>query len=104
VSNAISRSWRRYVSLPTAQREVLTLLLMLLVAVTILPLAIWLAGQVFLGAYLRDPAGARSGGPLDLIVDFMQGLGSGSPGHWLVLLGPYALLSAFRGARYLTKT
>ncbi|MET0280481.1 MAG: hypothetical protein ABW278_05070 [Steroidobacteraceae bacterium] len=104
MSNAISRSWRRYSSLPTVQREVLTLVVMLLVAVTILPVAIWLAGQFFLGAYLRDPAGARTGGPFDLIVDFLQGLGSGSPGHWLVLLGPYVLVCAFRGARYLTKT
>ena len=69
-----------------------------------IPLAIWLAGQVFLGDYLRDPAGSRIGGPWALIVDFVQGLAAGSPGHWMVLLGPYVLVSAFRGAVYLTKT
>ena len=104
MSNALSRSWRRYNSLPTVQRELVTLAVMLAVALTILPLAIWLAGQVFLGDYLRDPAGSRVGGPGALIVDFVQGLAAGSPGHWMVLLGPYVLVAAFRGAVHLTKT
>jgi hypothetical protein len=104
VSNAISRTWRRYNSLPTVQRELATLALMLAIALTLLPLLIWIAGQVFLGDYLRDPAGSRVGGPFALIADYVQGLASGSPGHWMVLLGPYLLLCAFRGARHLTKT
>ncbi len=104
MSNTLSRTWRRYRSLPTLQRELMTLAVMLGVALTILPLAIWLAGQVFLGDYLRDPAGSRTGGPLALIVDYVQGIVSGSPGHWLVLLGPYALVCAVRGALHLTKT
>lgn len=85
-------------------RELATFAIMLVVAVTLLPLAIWGAGQVFLGDYLRDPAGTRTGGPLALLVDYLAGVFQGSFGHWVVLLGPYLLLLAVRGARRLTKT
>ncbi len=95
--------------MPTVPRELVTLCLMLLVAVTLLPLAIWGAGHFFLGDYLRtppDPAGAaaQTGGPLALLVDYIGGIISGSPGHWVVLLGPYLLLLAFRALRALGKT
>ncbi len=90
--------------MPRVPRELVTFALMLLLALTLLPLAIWMAGQLFLGDYLRDPAGSRSGGPLALLVDYIGGVFSGSPGHWLVLLGPYLLLVAFRTGRALTKT
>lgn len=103
MSNSLTRAWRRYRALPVLPRELATLGLMLAIALTILPLAIWGAGQVFLGDYLRDPAGSRTGGPLALIIDYLAGLAHGSFGHWVVLLGPYALLWAFRGARQLTK-
>ena len=78
--------------------------LAVLVALTVLPLAIWLAGHFFLGDYLRDPVDpgvARHGGPLGLFVDYLRGILTGSPGHWLVLLGPYTLLWAFRIGRRL---
>lgn len=95
--------------MPTVPRELITLLLMLLVALTLLPLAIWGAGQIFLGDYLRtpvDPATGTShtGGPLALLVDYVGGLAAGSPGHWLVFLGPYLLLLAFRGGRAIGKS
>jgi hypothetical protein len=86
------------------RREVATFALMLLFALTLLPLAIWGAGQLFLGDYLRDPPGGgatRTGGPLALLTDFVAGLVAGSPGHWLVLLGPWLLLLAFRAGRAL---
>jgi hypothetical protein len=89
------------------QRELVTLGLALLFSLTILPLAIWLAGQIFLGDYLRDytdPLGTdagRHGGPVDLLVDLVRGIFAGSPGHWLVLLGPYLLLCAYRVGRRL---
>jgi hypothetical protein len=84
------------------RRELLTFGLSVLFALTVLPVCIWLAGKVFLGDYLRDPgdpALARHGGPLALIVDLVKGLAGGSPGHWLVLLGPYLLVMAFRLGR-----
>ncbi len=104
MSTALTRAWRSYRSLPTVQRELATLGIMLVIALTVLPLAIWGAGHVFLGDYLRDPAGSRTGGPLALWVDYLGGIVTGSLGYWLVLLGPYLLLWAFRGARLLTKT
>lgn len=104
MSNPLTRAWRRYRALPPLRRELVTFALMLGVALTVLPLAIWGAGQVFLGDYLRDPAGSRTGGPLALIADYISAIFRGSPGHWFVLLGPYLLLVAFRGALRLGKT
>ncbi len=90
------------------QRELVTFGLALAFALTLLPLAIWIAGHFFLGDYLReslDPgldAGlARHGGPFALLVDYLRGIFAGSPGHWLVLLGPYGLLCAYRAGRRL---
>lgn len=86
------------------KRELVTFGLALLFALTILPLAIWVAGDIFLGDYLRDPLDpgqARHGGPFALLVDYARGILAGSPGHWLVLLGPYVLLWAFRVGRRL---
>jgi len=104
VSRSPSNLWHRYCALPAWQRELVTFGLSLVFALTILPLAIWLAGQVFLGDYLRDPGlgTVRHGGPAALIVDLLRGLFSGSPGHWVVLLGPYLLLWVFRVGRRLT--
>lgn len=104
VNKALVGTWRRFHSLTGLQRELVTFALALLFALTVLPLAIWLAGQFFLGDYVRDPAGpglARHGGPLALVLDYMRGIARGSVGHWLVLLGPYALIWAFRVGRRL---
>ena len=104
MSNALTNAWRSYRDLPPLPRELATFGLMLLVALTILPLAIWGAGQVFLGDYLRDPAGSRTGGPFALLIDYLTGIAQGSVGHWIVLLGPYLLLLAIRAVRHFIKT
>jgi hypothetical protein len=107
VGNALTSAWRSYRSLPPLQREIATFGLALLFALTVLPLAIWCAGQVFLGDYLRDPGDAsvaRHGGPLALTLDYVRGILAMSLGHWLVLLGPYALVLAFRAVRRLGKS
>jgi hypothetical protein len=107
VSKSLRKAWRGYRALPPIRRELATFGLMLLVALTLLPLAIWGAGQVFLGDYLRDPPGSgtsRTGGPLALLMDFVSGVLAGSPGHWLVLLGPWLLLLAFRAGRVLARS
>lgn len=78
-------------------RELATLALMLLVSLTLLPVAIWFAGQVFLGDYIRDPSGAPTGGFGAMWVDYVAGILSGSFGHWVAFLGPWLLLMAGRG-------
>jgi hypothetical protein len=40
---------------------------------------------------------------LALTLDLLGGVFSLSPGHWLVLLGPYLLLAGLRGGRALLK-
>ena len=108
MSQSIRKAWRGYRALPAVPRELATFALMLVVALTVLPLAIWGAGQLFLGDYLRDPPApsgtTRTGGPLALLTDFVSGILAGSPGHWVVLLGPWLLLLAFRGARALYRS
>jgi hypothetical protein len=103
VVTSLNKAWDRYSALPRVPRELVTLGMMLLLALTLLPIAIWCAGRIFLGDYLRDPSGSQTGGPFALLADYVGGILAGSPGHWLVLLGPYLLLMAFRGARALTK-
>ena len=96
MSKALANSWRRYRALPPLRRELATLGLMLLLAVTLLPLAIYLAGQVFLGDYIRDPSGSPTGGFWSLWVDYIQGILTGSTGHLLTLLGPWLILLLIR--------
>jgi hypothetical protein len=103
VIKAIRRSLGRLRAQPPLRRELFIFIAALLFAVLILPSLIWIAGQVFLGDYIRDPTGAPLGGPLALTFDFLGGVMSFSPGHWLVLLGPYLLLLALRGGRALLK-
>jgi hypothetical protein len=97
VSKTLAGYWRRYRTLPTLQRELVTLGLMLLLALTVLPLVIFLAGQYFLGEYIRHPSGTPTGGFGAMWVDYLKGIGRGSFGYWLVLLGPWILLLAARG-------
>lgn len=97
MSKTLAGYWRDYRTLPTLQRELVTLGLMLLFALTVLPLLIFLAGQYFLGDYIRHPSGTPTGGFGAMWVDYLKGIGRGSFGYWLVLLGPWMLLLAARG-------
>jgi hypothetical protein len=96
----IRNAWTRYCSLRGVPRELVTLGLCLAVALFILPLIIWAAGQAFLGEYVRDPSGTPTGGPLALWIDFLRGLAQGSLGYWLALLGPWLIVLALRGSRW----
>lgn len=102
VSKSRSRARRWYLALPAVPREFATLALMLLLALTLLPLAIWAGGRIFLGDYQRDALGT-SGGPLALLGDYVAGIVGGSPGHCIAFLGPYMLLVAFRTGRAIYK-
>jgi hypothetical protein len=97
VSKALADSWRRYRALPPLPRELVTFGLMLLVGLTLVPVATYVAGQVFLGDYIRDPSGTPTGGLGALWIDFVRGVFSGSLGYLLALLGPWLLLCAGRG-------
>lgn len=103
VITAIRSGLARLRAQPPLRRELIILGVALLFAVLILPSMIWFAGQFFLGDYIRTPAGAPTGGPMALTLDFLRGVGSLSPGYWLVLLGPYLLFAAYRGSRALLK-
>jgi hypothetical protein len=103
VSNALVGYWQRYRALPRLQRELVTFGLMLLFALTLLPLAIFLAGQIFLGEYVRDPSGAPIGGFGALWSDYLRGVLSGSLGYWITLLGPWLLLMGGRGVAALKR-
>lgn len=97
MSNALSTYWSRYRALPTIPREAVTLGLMSLFSLTLLPLAIFIAGQIFLGDYIRDPSGSPTGSFGAFWIDFLKGVGTASPGYWIVFLGPWVLLMAVRG-------
>lgn len=103
MSNALAEHWRRYRALPTLQRELVTLGLMLLLALTLLPVAIFVAGQLFLGDYIRDPSGAPVGGFWVFWLDYLKGIFSGSLGYWVAFLGPWVLLLAWRAVAALMR-
>jgi hypothetical protein len=71
------------------QRELALMLLGLLLGVLLMPLLVWVAGTVALGPYANGGFGA-------LLGDFLRGLAEGSLACWLVLAGPYLLLSLVR--------
>jgi hypothetical protein len=93
----LADSWRRYRALPALQRELVTFALMVLVGLTLVPVAIYIAGQIFLGDYIRHHSGTPTGGLGALWIDFVRGVFSGSFGYALALLGPWLLLVSGRG-------
>lgn len=96
MSNALAEHWRRYRALPSLQRELVTFGLMLLLALSLLPVAIFVAGQLFLGDYIRDPSGSPTGGFGAFWGDYLRGIVTGSFGHWVAFLGPWVLLMGWR--------
>jgi hypothetical protein len=97
VSNKLAEYRQRHRELPRLQRELVTFAGMLLLALTVLPVAIFVAGRIFLGDYIRDPSGSPVGGLGAFWIDYLVGIFTGSFGHWLVLLGPWLLLLVGRG-------
>jgi len=71
------------------KRELALLLLGLLLGLLAMPLLVWGAGMLALGPYANGGFGA-------LLGDFLGGLARGSLACWLVLAGPYLVLSLFR--------
>jgi len=77
------------------RRELLLLGGALAFGLGMIPFLIWIAGHWTLGPYTHGDAGAGYG-PLTLFGDYFAGLSRGSPGYWIVALGPLLLLCATR--------
>jgi hypothetical protein len=72
------------------RRELMILVILLACGLFLIPLLIWAVGRGALGPY-------TDGGPFALLVDFFNGLRSGSLVYWCVALGPYVLVMILRG-------
>jgi hypothetical protein len=103
VNASLRNLWARYRATTGTNRELLRLALALAAAVFVLPVLIWIAGQFFLGDYVRDPAGATRGGLGSLWLDYLRGLARGDLGNWLALVGPYVIYTALRLSRWILK-
>lgn len=73
-----------------ARRELTIFVILLATGLFLMPLLIWAIGRAALGPY-------TDGGPFALLVDFFNGLKSGSPVYWCVAVGPYVLVMILRG-------
>jgi hypothetical protein len=103
VNTWIRTVWAGYRASTGLKRELTTLGIAVLMALLLLPVLVWMAGQFFLGDYIRDPSGARTGGFFAMWFDYLLGLATGKLGYWLVLLGPYAIYVSFKASRWLLK-
>jgi hypothetical protein len=74
---------------PRLRRELTILVILLACGLFIVPLIIWAVGRGVLGPY-------ADGGPFALLVDFLNGLKTGSAVYWCVALGPYVLIMVLR--------
>lgn len=61
----------------------------LLAGALLMPLLVWIAGGIALGPY-------ANGGYFALLADFFRGLVDGSLACWILLAGPYVVLSLLR--------
>ncbi len=75
-----------------ARGETSAFLLCLLAGITLVPALVWGVGSRTLGPY-------TNGGLLEFWRDDLLALMHGTIPHWIVALGPYAALWAWRGAR-----
>jgi hypothetical protein len=73
-------------------RELLLTAIALIVGFALMPILIFFAGSALLGRYEGASVGR-------LFSSVYEGIRSGSPASWIVLLGPYALWLAFRALR-----
>ena len=72
------------------RRELTILVILLAFGLFLVPLLIWAVGRGVLGPF-------ADGGPFALLVDFFNGLRTGSFVYWAVALGPYLMVMVLRG-------
>ena len=96
MANFLSKAWAGHRRRRGPAREAGRLVIGVLAGLFVLPVLIWIGGQVVLGDYLRDASTGETGGFALFWWDYLRGLAQGSPGHWGAFLGPYLLYAAFR--------
>jgi hypothetical protein len=84
-------SWSRY---RDPRRELYFTIISLLGGLLLLPVLIWTAGHLVLGAY-------ANGNLLAMLSDFYRGLLEPSLPFWVVVLGPLVLLWVLRACNWL---
>jgi hypothetical protein len=89
VPDVIATARDRYARLSRAGRELALAGGSLAFGLLVVPVLIWIVGRITLGPY-------EHGGPFALLLDFLVGLGHGSPGFWIAALGPFLLLTLVR--------
>jgi hypothetical protein len=72
------------------RRELMLFVVLLAFGLFIVPLLIWVVGRAVLGPF-------EDGGPFALLVDFFNGLRTGSLVYWAVAFGPYLFVMVLRG-------
>jgi hypothetical protein len=89
-----ARAW--YFSQPALPFEAVTFGLAMLVGLLLMPALIYLAGRYTLDTY-------ANGGVFSLYADFFRGLFEPRSSNWVVVLGPFVLLSVFRAFRLILR-
>jgi hypothetical protein len=82
-----ARHW--YFSQPSLPFEAITFGLALLAGLLVMPALIYLAGRYTLGAY-------ANGGVFSLYFDVFKGLFEPRASNWVVVIGPFVLLTVVR--------
>src|ERR1700753_244070 len=77
-------------------RELLFLGIGLLCGFLVVPLLIWVVGNRILGSYVHAQDPTAGTGPMRLLADFFSGLMHGSVAFWVVVAGPFILISLVR--------
>jgi hypothetical protein len=99
LANSLVAAWRSYRRRRGIAHELTTLLLGIVAGLVVMPLGIYVCGQVLLGGYLRSPAEPAHAGPWAFFSDYLAGISGGSMPHWLILVGPYVTYLIFRIGR-----
>ena len=94
--NWFERARGYYFSLPRPKFEAMTLGLAVLVGLLVMPALIFVAGHFTLREY-------ANGGVFALYFDFFKGLFEPRPSCWIVVAGPFVLITLSRMFRFILR-
>ena len=83
-------------TLAILRRELLIFGIALACGLIVVPLLIWVVGNRILGPYVHTQDPTAGTGPMRLLADFFGGLAHGYTSFWIVVAGPYVLLTLTR--------